>query len=200
MKKAHAKGHHRAQMDFILLALRGKTSGFEKVLKMIDSMTALLKEEQADDDNKKEYCETQFDQTEDKKKELDQQLSDENKAIASAEETIATLTEEIKALEAGIVALDKSVAEATEQRKTENVEFKALMSSDTAAKELMKFAKNRLNKFYNPKLYKPPPKRELSAEDRIVENMGGDVPTTAPGGIAGTGIGFAEVSSHTDTE
>merc|ERR1719238_1731052 len=139
---------------------------------MIDSMNALLKEEQADDDNKKEYCEAQFDQTEDKKKQLDRQLSDENAAIASAEESIATLTDEIKALEAGIVALDKSVAEATEQRQTENVEFKALISSDTAAKEIMKFAKNRLNKFYNPKLYKAPPKKELSKEDRIVASMG----------------------------
>jgi len=49
--------------------------------------------------------------------------------------------------------------------------------------------KNRLNKFYNPKLYKPPPKRELSEEDRITVNMGGTLaPTAAPGGIAGTGV------------
>merc|ERR1719210_62199 len=79
--------------------------------------------------------------------------------------------------------------EATEQRKEENEDFKDLMASDTAAKELMKFAKNRLNKFYNPKLYKAPPKTELSREDRIVENMSGTAaPTSAPGGIAGTGI------------
>ena len=31
------------------------------------------------------------------------------------------------------------------------------MAADAAAKELIEFAKNRLNKFYNPKLYKPPP-------------------------------------------
>merc|ERR1719487_1406584 len=31
------------------------------------------------------------------------------------------------------------------------------MAADAAAKELIGFAKNRLNKFYNPKLYKPPP-------------------------------------------
>merc|ERR1719323_2008477 len=31
----------------------------------------------------------------------------------------------------------------------------------------MKFAKNRLNKFYNPKLYKAPPKTELSREDSM---------------------------------
>merc|ERR1719460_1919690 len=46
-----------------------------------------------------------------------------------------------------------------------------------------------MNKFYNPKLYKPPPKRELSEEERIAVNMGGTLaPTAAPGGIAGTGV------------
>merc|ERR1719379_2773948 len=106
---------------------------------------------------------------------------------------IATLTDEVKALEEGIVALDKSVAEATVNRKEENQDFKALMASDTAAKELLGFAKNRLNKFYNPKLYKPPPKRDLTEEERIVVNNGGTLaPTAAPGGIAGTGIGFAQ--------
>merc|ERR1719387_2477364 len=67
------------------------------------------------------------------------------------------------------------------------------MTSDAAAKELIGFAKNRMNKFYNPKLYKAPPKRELSAEDRIAVNMGGTMaPTNPPGGIAGTGIGLAQ--------
>merc|ERR1719387_1588093 len=69
------------------------------------------------------------------------------------------------------------------------------MTSDAAAKELIGFAKNRLNKFYNPKLYKAPPKRELSEEDRIAVNMGGTMaPTNPPGGIAGTGIGFVQAA------
>merc|ERR1719356_2135090 len=101
---------------------------------------------------------------------------------------IATLTEEIAGLKAGIVALDKQVEEATAQRKAESAEYKDLMKSDTAAKELILFAKNRLNKFYNPALYKPPPKRELSEGDQIYENSGGDIPTEAPGGISNTGI------------
>merc|ERR1719392_504156 len=57
--------------------------------------------------------------------------------------------------------------EATEQRKQENSEFNELIASDTAAKELLLMAKNRLNKYYNPKLYLPPPKKELSAEGAI---------------------------------
>merc|ERR1719330_1937848 len=119
------------------------------------------------------------------------------RAIENAKEDIAKLGEEIEALKAGIKELDKMVVEATEQRKEENEDFKELMASNTAAKELMKFAKNRLNKFYNPKLYKAPPKTELSREDRIVENMSGTAaPTTAPGGIAGTGITVLAQTSH----
>merc|ERR1740129_1233174 len=108
------------------------------------------------------------------------------------------LKEEIASLEKSISDLDKSVAEATEQRKAEHAEFEELMASDSAAKEVLGFAQNRLNKFYNPKLYKPASKRELSAEDRIVVNMGGSAtPTEAPGGIAGTGIAvLAQVSAH----
>merc|ERR1719197_1759061 len=125
-------------------------------------MVALLKGEQLADDNKKEYCEVTIDHTEDSKKELDHDVSDLSKAIEDMSSTVATLAEEIEALKAGIVALDKSVAEATEQRKEENEDYTALMASNTAALELLEMAKNRLNQFYNPKLYKPPPKRELT--------------------------------------
>merc|ERR1719473_436815 len=133
---------------------------------MIDEMVATLKTEQADDDNKKEYCAKEFDLADDKKKSLERSVADLETAIEDAKEGIAALKEDISALEKGIKALDKAVAEATEQRKEENEEFTQLMASDTAAKEILGFAKNRLNKFYNPKLYKAPPKRELSEEDR----------------------------------
>merc|ERR1712079_618558 len=185
-------------IGFIALALEGKKIGFDKVIKMIDDMIATLKIEQADDDAKKEYCAKELDAADDKKKGLERAFSDLETAIENAQEDIAKLAEEIDVLKAAIKELDKNVMEATEQRKEENEDYKDLMASDTAAKELMKFAKNRLNKFYNPKLYKAPPKTELSREDRIVENMSGTAaPTAAPGGIAGTGIAvFAEVSSH----
>merc|ERR1719254_309678 len=115
--------------------------------------------------------------------------SDLGKVKADLEETIATLTSEIDALEDGVKSLDKQVAEATEERKTEHAENVETLANDNAAKELIGVAINRLNKFYNPKLYVAPPKRELSEEERITLNMGGTlVPTAAPGGIAGTGI------------
>merc|ERR1712066_526627 len=106
-------------------------------------------------------------------------------------------TEEIAALEAAIKALDTAVREATELRKTEHADYKTLMTDDTNAKEVLLWAKNRLNKFYNPKLYKAPPARELSDEQSITVSMGGTLaPTPAPGGIANTGIGaFTQAGS-----
>merc|ERR1719450_1768680 len=102
---------------------------------------------------------------------------------------IATLTDEIKALGEGIKELDKSVAEATATRKEEHDDFVQELAANTAAKDILGIAKNRLNKFYNPKLYKPPPKRELTEAERITVNNGGTLaPTAAPGGIAGTGV------------
>jgi len=156
----HVRLHSQPQLDLIALALRGKSQGFEKVIGMIDEMVANLKKEQEDDEAKKEYCDKEFDTSEDKKKELDLKVSDSATAIEELEGSIATLTEEIAALKAGIKALDAAVAEATEIRKGENADFKELKQSDTAAKEILAMAKNRLNKFYNPKLYKPPPVEE----------------------------------------
>merc|ERR1719336_3573965 len=180
-------GQHR-HIDFVLLALRGRKVGFEKVAKLVDSLVVTLNNEQKDDDNKKAYCEAQFDKADDKKKTLERSISDTTAVIEEAKESLATLAEEIKALKAGIVALDKAVEEATEQRKAEAAEDKELVSSNAAAKELILFAKNRLQKFYNPRLHKAAPERELSEGDQIYVNEGGDIPTEAPGGIANTGI------------
>jgi chromosome segregation ATPase len=163
---------------------------------MIDDMVVLLGKEQTDDDNKKEYCTIQFDMTDDKKKGLERTISDLEKSIADGKELVSTLTSEIDTLKDGIVKLDREVAEATMIRKEEHEDFAAELAANKAASEIIEFAKNRMNKFYNPKLYKPPPKRELTEEERITLNMGGTLaPTNPPGGIAGTGIGLEQTGN-----
>jgi chromosome segregation ATPase len=174
IQEVQRNNKRRPELDFISLALRGKKIGFEKVIGMIDDLVAELKKEQTDDDNKKEYCDVQFDLADDKKKALEKTVADLETAITEAKENIQTTKEEIDALEDGIRALDKSVAEATEQRKEENEDYKALMAGNAAAKELIGFAKNRLNKFYNPKLYKPP------AAMAQIRSHNGDAPPPPP--------------------
>merc|ERR1719444_113252 len=196
--RTYSRKQDRAQLDLIALALHGKKIGFGKVVEMIDAMVQTLAKDQQDDDHKVEYCEDQLDKAADKTKDLERAASAADASVESATDGIATVTQQISELEAGIKALDSSVAEATAQRKEEHAAHLELMSSDSAAKELLGFARNRLNKFYAPKLYKPAPKAELSAEERIFVSEGGTAsPTPAPGGIAGTGISaFAEVSAH----
>jgi len=193
-----ARNHKDPRMDLVMLALTGKSKSFDKVLTMIDDMVALLGREQVDDDDKKAYCEANLDKAEDEKKALDNTIADLEKAIEADKDSIAKLASEISALISGIKALDKSVSEATENRKAENAEYKSTMAADKAAKELIGLAKNRMMQFYNPDLYTPAPKIELSREQRIAVNMGSEAaPTVAPSGIAGTGITyFAQVSSH----
>merc|ERR1719252_34129 len=115
-------------------------------------------------------------------------------SIEEMTEGIKTLADEIKALEDGIVALDKSVAEATETRKEEHTEFTTVAAQNNAAVQLLGVAENRLNKFYNPSVYKAPQRRELTEEERIYVQSGGADPrdaeeaAAAQTGIAGTGV------------
>jgi len=190
------------RMDLVMLALTGKSKNFDNVLKMIDEMVVLLGKEQTDDDDKKAYCEANLDKNEDELKALENTIQDLEKAIATDKDSIVRLGEEIEALIAGIKALDKEVADATANRKAENSEYKATMGADKAAKELIGLAKNRMMQFYNPALYTPAPKIELSREQRIAVNEGSEAaPTVAPSGIAGTGItAFAQVSAHNNND
>lgn len=187
---AGARKHHRSQhLDLIALAMHSKTANFDKIMKLIDDMVALMKKEQGADDAKKAQCAKDLDEAEDEKKEIAHTLGNMEKSIADLKARLETVADEIKGLENTIATLDKEVAENTAQRKDEHETYVSNMAANQATEQLLEMAKNRLNKFYNPKLHKAPPKRELSEADQITLNNGGTLaPTAAPGGIAGTGI------------
>merc|ERR1719271_547255 len=121
-------------------------------------------------------------------------------AIASSEASIEEMTassenlaEEIATLQSDIKALDKAVAEATEQRKEEHGEFLTFQSENSAAVQLIEAAKNRLFKFYRPNLHKEVARRELTEKEKVEMAAGAPDPRDAEeavpvGGIAGTGI------------
>jgi hypothetical protein len=150
-QKKH-RGRPMMKLDFIALALHGKKAGLEKVAAMIDKMMATLAGEQKEDDDKRDYCGAELDKADDEKKALTRKVADAQTAIEDAQESVSTITEEIKAIKAGLAELDGSVAIATAQRQKENSAYKQLMAENGAAKELITLAKKRLNKFYNPKL------------------------------------------------
>merc|ERR1719287_70608 len=182
------KGKRSAKLNFLVLALRGKKQGFEKVIKMVDDMVVTLDKEQSDDEAQKTWCNQEFDSSEDTEKDTKRRIEGLKTRISENEESIAKLVTELTDLADGIHALDKSVEEQTEQRHEEHKDYVQTAAENNAALQLLDVAKNRLNKFYNPAVYKPPPKRELTEEERLYVASGGVLTTPAPGGIAGTGI------------
>jgi hypothetical protein len=163
-----------AQMNLLLYTvasrLKSKSKGgFEDVVKMIDDMVVLLGKQQKEDEKQKAYCEDEFEKAADEEAATKTKLAQTDAALAEASDSIATLAEEINGLIASIEALDKSVADATEQRKEEHAEYVETMQMNEAAVGLVGKAKNRMQKFYNPTLYKAPPKKEMSMEDKIMQ-------------------------------
>merc|ERR1719281_2358187 len=165
-----------AQLNAILFTLnsklkltaKGKTQGLESVIKMIDDMVVLLGKDQKEDDKSKTFCENELEKAEDEEKASKDKKAQVEATVAEMTDEIAALVEEIATLESDIKDLDKSVAQATEQRKEEHADFQESQQLNEAAVQLVGKAKNRLQKFYNPTMYKAPPKKEMSMEEKIM--------------------------------
>merc|ERR1719388_235161 len=140
----------------MLLQVSSKThtGNFEHIAKMIDDMIKLLGNEQKDDDKQKEFCDGELEKAGDEKTATEGTIKEVSAKMSELQELIETTDSEIANLQAGIAALDTSVAVATDMRKKEHADFTASQAANQAAVELLDMAKNRMNKFYNPTMYK----------------------------------------------
>merc|ERR1719456_783766 len=149
-----------------------KEQNFGMIMKMIDQMLGILEREQGDDDKEHSYCEDELEKSEDEKAATNDALAQTEATITELQDSAATLKGDIATLTEEIKELDKSVAAATEQRKAEHAEYTNTVTLNEAAMQLLGKAKNRLNKFYNPVLYKKEAKKELSMEDSLYVKAG----------------------------
>jgi len=179
---------HKQQLELIEFGLKAKKVDFTKVISMIDGMVLVLKEEQKNDDAQKAFCDKDMAAKEDEKKDTESAISTSEAFIEETTAASEETAEEIAALQKDIKALDKAVAEATEQRKEEHSDFLQFQTENNAALQLIEKAKNRLYKFYRPNLYKEAPKKELTDEEKILAASGRSdmIATEAPVMIAGT--------------
>merc|ERR1719240_2089047 len=172
-----AKKANNPQLNLLLYTLnsnlkmssKGKAKGLESVIKMIDDMVVLLGKDQKEDDKSKTFCEDELEKTMDEQTAATEKKAGIEASIAEATDAVSALTDEIATLEQDIKDLDKAVAQATEQRKEEHADFNEMMQLNEAAMQLIEKAKNRLQKFYNPTMYKAPPKTENTMEEKIIE-------------------------------
>merc|ERR1719201_1972917 len=139
---------------------------------MIDTMLGILDREQAEDDKEHGYCEGELEKSGDEKAATSDTLAQTEASITELKDSSTSLDSDIATLTEQIKELDKSVAAATEQRKAEHAEYTNTATLNEAASQLLAKAKNRLNKFYNPVLYKKEAKKELSMEDSLYVKAG----------------------------
>jgi len=185
---AQKSAPHKNQLELIEFSLKAKKVDFSKVISMIDGMVTVLKEEQKNDDAQKSFCDKDLAASEKEQKDTEGAIEASQAFIEETTAASATTAEEIAALQTDIKALDKAVAEATEQRKEEHSDFLEFQTQSNAALQLIEKAKNRLFKFYRPDLHKEAPKRELTDEEKILAASGRSdmIATDAPVMIAGT--------------
>merc|ERR1719379_3009846 len=124
-----------------------------------------------DADNKKQpWCNGEFEKADREEKGEKTEIEKLNAEVQQEADEIAAINEEIVALKAEIMELDKAVVEATEQRKEEHEDYTEELQLTSTAVELVKKAKNRLQKFYNPTLYKSPDTvKERTMEEKILD-------------------------------
>merc|ERR1719269_358089 len=162
-------------------------------------MEQVLQQEQKDDDAQKAFCDQDISKSEIDKKDTEEAIAASEAFIEETTAESAATAEEIVALQKEIKALDKAVAEATEQRKEEHAEYLVFQQQSNAALQLIDKAKNRLNKFYSPTMYKEAPTKELTEEEKIYAMSGRSdmIATAAPEFIAGTTqTVYAQVRTH----
>jgi len=175
------KKHPSAQMELLLLTISGKEKTLEKedpgdtasnyegaakvVDGMIDNMVHVLHDEDVEDEHKKDWCSNETEVTENLNTEK-QTLVEKLKAeLTSLADELDQTNTDIKTLEETIAALDKSVHEATEQRKKEHAEFVNTFATMDTARRLIEKAATRLEKFYNPKAHKA--KKDAVAQEAL---------------------------------
>merc|ERR1719460_2924226 len=141
------------QVQFLENALKSKSVDFSKVIKMVEEMEVVLKEEQASDDAQKSFCDGDISSSEKEEKDTEEEIASSAALIEECKEASAATADEIAVLQKEIKELDLAVAEATEQRKEEHGEYIQFMEENNAAVQLLEKAKNKLFKFYRPSQY-----------------------------------------------
>jgi len=120
------------------------------VTHMVDGMVAVLHDDDVEDEHKKDWCANETMIGHNIETEKQALLASTASEMAEQEDTIATLTQEIKDLTAKIAETDKLVHESSEDRKSSHQEFVNSFATSATAIRLIDKAILRLEKFYSP--------------------------------------------------
>mmetsp|Transcript_88688 Transcript_88688/g.228737 ORF Transcript_88688/g.228737 Transcript_88688/m.228737 type:complete len:747 (-) Transcript_88688:88-2328(-) len=131
------------------LAVRVRLDPFTKVKEVMDKMLAELKAQQKAESQKRSFCNTEIDSTEDTIKTKEQEKEDLEGKKLGLENSIASLESEIEELKTQVAAMQVSLKQAGEGRKKENMVFQQSVSDQRATINILQKARARLAKYYS---------------------------------------------------
>ena len=152
---------YAAKSDNVRLAMlaskvyMGTSWHFDSVIADIEKMIEKLREEEQSDIEHRDWCQSERNSANSQNEVLEYDKEQLKAKISRADKASKEMDKERSVTKQEMSALKGEMGNALDLRNEENSDFKTLFASDSAAKEILKFAKNRLNKFYAPKLYKP---------------------------------------------
>jgi len=146
-----------------------KGGALDVVAKIVDGMIRTLDKQQVSDDKQNDWCKGELMEVEDQDKAAKEKVADLEATVAELEDGAQQLVEQLKPINQEIQDLDRSVAEATEQRKEEHAEYSENLQMNSVAEKLVGKARNRLHQFYKPSQFKEPatPASMLQEEQRM---------------------------------
>jgi hypothetical protein len=141
---------HNPEISF--LASSVELDAFTKVKKAIDDMVVALKQEQADEVKKNDYCTEAIQSNEMDISKADDLMADLNAKVGELESNIKTFNDEIEAAIAAIAQAQLDLQRASEDRQKENLDFQKTIADQTITIEILHKAMERLAQFYDAQL------------------------------------------------
>jgi hypothetical protein len=135
--------------ELSMLASSVELDAFTKVKAMIDTMIATLKTQQADEVKKNDWCKAELQENEMTTMKTTDLKADLEAKIGELESTIKTLSSEVEKAHLDISNLNLELQRASENRKTENLDFQKVVADQMVTAEILAKALDKLAKFYD---------------------------------------------------
>ena len=135
--------------ELAMLATSVELDAFTKVKAMIIKMIETLKQQNADEVKKNNWCKEELQENEMTTMKTTDLKADLEAKAGELEATIKTLSEEIEKAHIDISNLNVELQRASEDRKTENLDFQRVVADQTATAEILAKALDKLATFYD---------------------------------------------------
>mmetsp|Transcript_66721 Transcript_66721/g.168342 ORF Transcript_66721/g.168342 Transcript_66721/m.168342 type:complete len:735 (-) Transcript_66721:94-2298(-) len=142
-----ARRFHNSELS--VLASSVELDAFTKVKQAIDGMIAALKQQQADEVKKNDWCGSEIHENEMTTAKTEDHKADLEAKIGKLESALKSLEDEIADAKAQIAQLELDLQRASEDRKKENLEFQTTVADQTTTIAVLKKALDRLAKYYD---------------------------------------------------